>query len=51
MKKFLMASSVAGLVGLAAMDVEDRDEAPEAAAVGWCSRRNLTLAPVTKQDM
>lgn len=49
MKKFLMASSVAGPVGLDAM--EDRDEAVEAGAEGWWRRRNLTFAAVTKQEM
>jgi hypothetical protein len=60
-KKFLMASSVCGLVGLAPTEVELRvvvvevpPPAPPAAvavAVGWCRSRNLTLLAVMKQDM
>lgn len=55
-KKFLMASSVCGLVGFAAIEVEERDELVDAAVavvgfVGWCSSRNLMLPPVMKQDM
>ena len=61
-KKLRMASSVAALVGLAPTAVDearllDADEpaAPPAPPVpgpaGWWSSRNLTLAPVTKQDM
>jgi hypothetical protein len=55
-KKFLMASSVCGLVGFAAMDVEERDEVVDAAVavvgfVGWCRSRNLMLPPVMKQDI
>ena len=62
-----IASSVAGEVGFAAMDVEDEDtrderddveglraeEAPEAegGGVGRCRRRNLMLPPVRKQEM
>lgn len=50
-KNILMASSVAGLVGLAPMAVDDRDEPPDVGTMGWCSRRNLTLPAVTKQEM
>lgn len=69
-KKFLMASSVAALVGLAPMDVDAREEGAVAAEPllptarpplspgvyafaaedGWWRRRNLVLAPVTKQE-
>ena len=51
MKKFLIASSVAGLVGFAAIDVDDREDAVEAAVVGWWSSKNLTFAPVMKHEM
>lgn len=51
-KNILMASSVAGLVGLAPMAVEEReDEGPDDGAEGWCSSRNFTFAPVTKHEM
>ena len=47
-KKLRTASSVCGLVGFAAMDVEDREEAAaaELGVVGWWSRRNLMLPAV-----
>lgn len=50
-KNILIASSVAGLVGLAPIAVDDLDVAVEVGVVGWCSSRNLTLPPVTKQEM
>jgi hypothetical protein len=50
-KNILMASSVAGLVGLAPIAVDNRDDAPDVGTMGWWSRRNLTLPAVTKHDM
>lgn len=50
-KNILMASSVAGLVGLAPMAVDDRDEEPDVGTMGWWRRRNLTLPAVTKHEM
>ena len=60
----MMASSVCGLVGFAAMEVEFRvedvgwrvDDVFEAADVGevpggWWRRRNFVLEAVVKQDM
>lgn len=58
-KNMRTASSVAGLVGLAPMAVDERleaaasperEEAAPPGAVGWWRRRNLALAAVTKQD-
>jgi len=51
MKKLLMASSVAALVGFAPMDVEDLDDVDETGCDGWCNSRNLTLPPVMKHEM
>jgi hypothetical protein len=50
MKKFLTASSVAGLVGLAPMAVEERDVGGPGGRAGWWRRRNFTFPPVTKQE-
>lgn len=59
-KNMRTASSVAGLVGLAPMAVDERldaaaasperEEAVPPGAVGWWRRRNFALAAVTKQD-
>lgn len=49
-KKFLMASSVAGLVGLAPMAVDEREVGGPGGRAGWWRRRNLTLPAVTKHD-
>jgi len=52
-KKFLIASSVCGLVGLAPIDVEFRVVPPVAPAGfrGWCSSKSLTFPPVMKHEM